>query len=252
MAAIGHANAHLFSGRPDRYLEICSELAGQTGFARRVGLVGLLNGLPASGRGEDARALADKALAAVREEGNPFWIGFALLGYGRAFAETDPRRAMKILREGVVYTAGLGLTFWEAVLAREAASLEAVHGDLHDALDLFDSALQSQYRANNVAHVVAVLACLAVFFNRLHEPLAAATIYGSSTPYGTANRVKGLREACQQLRETLGEDQFERCVADGAAMTFTAAVHHARREIERAHLIEAPRAHEGSGPADHR
>jgi hypothetical protein len=152
--------------------------------------------------------------------------------------------------EGVVYTADLGLTFWGAVLSREAASLEAVHGDLHDALDLFDSAIQSQHRANNVAHAVAVLASLAVFFNRLDEPLVAATIYGSSTPYGTANRVKGLRDACEQLHATLGNDLFERSVSRGAAMNLTEAVHHARREIQRAHLLGThgkPRP--GAGPA---
>jgi hypothetical protein len=239
MSEIAHANAQLFCGRPDRYLEICTDLASRTGFARRVGLAGLLNGLPAVGRSAEARALADEALAAVREQGNPFWISFALLGYGRAFAEADPQRARKILREGVVYTAELGLAFWGAVLSREAASLEAVHGDLHDALDLFDSAIQSQHQANNVAHVVAVLASLAVFFNRLDEPLVATTIYGSSTPYGTANRVRGLREACQRLRSTLGDDRFEQCVASGAAMNFTEAVHHARHEIQRAYRLDA-------------
>jgi hypothetical protein len=53
--------------------------------------------------------------------------------------------------------------------------------------------------------------------------------------------VKGLREACERLRATHGDDAFERCVSHGAAMNLTDAVHHARGEIERAHLLDAAR-----------
>ena len=46
--------------------------------------------------GGTARAIADETLAAARAHGNPFWIVDALSGYGRAFAETDPLRAMEL------------------------------------------------------------------------------------------------------------------------------------------------------------
>ena len=39
-------------------------------------------------------AIAEETVAAARAHGNPFLICFALDGYGRAFAQTDPARAL--------------------------------------------------------------------------------------------------------------------------------------------------------------
>lgn len=231
MASIGHANARLFNGEPERWLEICSELARSTGLARRIGLVGLLNGLPGLGRGDEARAIADDALTAVRQAGDPFWGSFALLGYGRAFADTDPAKALRVLREAVAYTREHRMTFWEAVITREAASIEGLHGDPATALGLFEQAIASQHRAMNVAHLAAALASLAVLLTRLGASEIAATVYGSTTRYGSANRVKGLRQACADLEAALGPERFEECVARGAALGTTDAVHHAIEQI---------------------
>ena len=118
-------------------------------------------------------------------------------------------------------------------MTRESASIEAMYGDLDRALDLFDVAIASQHQANNVAHTAAALASLAVCFDRLDSHEIAAIIYGASSVYGSANRVKGLRHACEHLAESLGPSRFEQCVAQGAAMTLTDAVRFARQHISR-------------------
>jgi hypothetical protein len=49
-----------------------------------LGLVGLTWSLPAVGRASDAIDIADEALDAAYEYGNPFWIATALYAYERA------------------------------------------------------------------------------------------------------------------------------------------------------------------------
>lgn len=56
---------------------------------------------------------------------NPSWIAYAYLGFGRAFTETDPARALDTLRVGLAYTREHPLPLWEAVIARDTAGLEA-------------------------------------------------------------------------------------------------------------------------------
>jgi predicted ATPase len=230
-SGILEALAHLFGGRIERRVEICTELAGRQGFARVVGLAGLTWALPAIGRADEARAIAAEALAEARAYGNPFWIGWALGGYGRAFADTEPLAALDALREGLAFAAAQRLPFWQANLAQDAARLEAVHGELGEALDLFGDAIDSFDRAGNVAFLAATLASLAVFFDRHDRPEVAATIYGSSTRHASIGLVPRLAEAVSHLESVLG-DGFARCVAAGVAMDDTEAVRHAQRQIQ--------------------
>jgi predicted ATPase len=230
-SGILEALAHLFGGRIERRVEICTELAGRQGFARVVGLAGLTWALPAIGRADEARAIAAEALAEARAYGNPFWIGWALGGYGRAFADTEPLAALDALREGLAFAAAQRLPFWQANLAQDAARLEAVHGELGEALDLFGDAIDSFDRAGNVAFLAATLASLAVFFDRHDRPAVAATIYGSSTRHASIGLVPRLAEAVSHLETVLGDD-FAGCVAAGVAMDDTEAVRHAQRQIQ--------------------
>ncbi|HET6664485.1 MAG TPA: hypothetical protein VFG94_09515, partial [Acidimicrobiales bacterium] len=230
-SGILEALAHLFAGRIDRRVEICTELARRQGFAHVVGLCGLTWALPAIGRADEAMAIADDALAAARAFGNPFWIGWALGGYGRAFAEADPLAALDALREGLAYAAQHRLPFWLANLAQDAARLEAVHGELGEALDLFDDAIDSFHRAGNIAFLAATLASLAVFFDRFERPEVAATVYGSSTRHPSIGLVPRLTDAVANLEATLGDD-FARCVAAGAALETADAVRNAHRQIQ--------------------
>jgi hypothetical protein len=194
-------------------------------------LCGLTWALPAIGRADEARAIAADALAEARAFGNPFWIGWALGGYGRAYAESDPQAALDALREGLAYAAEQRLPFWLANLAQDAARLEAVHGELGEALDLYDDAIESFHRAGNVAFLAATLASLAVFFDRFDHPEVAATVYGSSTRQASIGLVPRLTDAVAHLEAILGED-FARCVAAGAALETAEAVRHAHRQIQ--------------------
>jgi predicted ATPase len=227
------AQAHMVAGRLDRFMEISANLATQAGPAQIMGGCGLLVSLPSAGRTEEARAIAEDTLAAARAHANPWCIGLALMGSGRAFAQADPARALRILRDGLVYAEEHRLLLFEATIALEAAALEAVHGDLGQALALFDAALDSLHRAGNLASLGGVLANLAVFFDRLDQPDIAATLYGaSSTNQAVSLWVLDLPAVMDSLRAALGDAAFDQCAATGAAMDLADAVGYARHHIE--------------------
>lgn len=225
--------AHLFGGRIERRVEISLDLAGRTGFARVVGLCGLAWALPAVGRADEAMAIADETVHAARMYGNPFWIGWALGGYGRAFAESEPVRALDALREGLSYARENRLGFWEANLAQDAARLEASHGELDDALALFSTSIDSFHRAGNIVFLAATLASLAVFFDRFGQVETAAIVYGASTRQASIGLVPNLSHAIAHLVSVLGEARFDELVADGSAQQTAEAVRFAQLQIER-------------------
>ncbi len=235
------ATAHLVAGRIDRFLEISAALAAQSGLAHFLGLIGLAIGLPVEGRGAEARAIAEEMLATARAHGSPSWIAWALYGYGRAFVETDPLRALDAFRQGLAYTRGHRLPFTEEAIAQDAAGLEAVHGDLAEGLELFDTTINRLHQAGNVADVAGTLATLAGLFDGFERPEIAATIYGASNRLGNAVWVINLTRVVEHLRTVLGASRFEECVAAGAAMDLGDAVRYARDQIQlaRAELVGA-------------
>ena len=215
------------SGRPAPWRSTPA-LTAQPGLAHVVGLCGMLYALPLVGRAEEAMAIAEETVAAARAHGNPFWIAFALQGYGRAFTEADPARALDALRQGLAFAREHRVPLWEAIIAAEAAGLEAVHGELEQALALFDTTIDSFHRAGNVANLADTLANLAVFFDRIERPEIAATVYGASTHHASIVMVTDLPAVVDHLRAVLGEIAFDRCVAAGAAMEPAEAVPYAR------------------------
>ena len=225
------ALAHLFGGRLDRRVEICTGMADRSGFARVVGLCGLTWALPAVGREQEATVIAADTLATARAYGSPFWIGWALGGYGRAYASTEPVKALAALREGLFYAREYRLPFWEANLAQDAARLEATHGDLDEAWALFDQAIDSFDRAGNVVFLAATLASLAVVFHEIGRIETAATIYGASTRQASISLVPRLAAMVADLRAALGDARFAECSDEGARMATSAAVREARRQI---------------------
>jgi predicted ATPase len=231
--------AHLFAGRLDRYLEIFANLSAQPGPARVLGQGGLLVGLSMAGRDEEARAMAENTLAAARAQANPYFIANALYGSGRAFAQADPARALRVLREGLTYAQEHRLPMLEAAIAEEAAGLEALHGDLGQALALFDASLAFVHRAGNAGSMSTTLAYLAVCFDRFDRPDIASTLYGASTKQAIVQYVVDLPALVDHLRGALGDAAFDQCAATGTNMDLGEAVGYARHHIELARRLTA-------------
>ncbi len=228
------ANAHIFAGHVDRFVAISTALAAETDseLAHAYGLCGLTFMFPAVGRGADARAIADETLAAARAHGWPLLVAYALAGYGRAFAETDPARALDAHREGLACCRRHRIVLFEGVIAREVAGLEAVHGQLEHGLDMFDDTIDSFHQVGDISNVAVTLAALAVFFDRFEQPETAATIYGSTTEHTSTAMVAALPATIDHLRTVLGKARFDECVTTGAAMELAQAIQYAHQQIE--------------------
>jgi predicted ATPase len=230
--------AHVNAGNVDMAVATLRELASRTGLERVLGLAVQAWALPALGRSEEARGLADDAVSAARQHGNPFGIALALGGYGRAFKETDPHKASQAFREALECAHRNHNAFHGTVVAPELARLEVDHGDIDDGLVLFDEVLDAASRAgrhNN--HVGLALAHLACVFRDLGPGEIAATIYGSSTRY-PASIWAVPPEVVDQLRDGLGQATYDHCLAAGAAMEPGDAVRYARQQIQTARHVE--------------
>ena len=226
------ATGHIYAGRIDRFLEIGIAQAAKSGLAGLVGRCAMAYALPAVGRAAEARAIAPDTLASARARGNPWMVAYAINAFGQAFADTDPGRVLDVYREGLRYTRQHRLPLWEAVIARDAAGLEAAHGTLDQGLALFDIAIDSCHQSGNIGNLAVTLANLALFFDRHGQPETAATLYGTTTLYTSTVMVTDWPERIEQLRTALGESRFDECAAVGAAMELADAVRYARHQIE--------------------
>jgi predicted ATPase len=224
----GHA--HLLS-EPERSLEIWAELLANGAWARAAGLSLYLYALPLVGRSADARAMADEAVTIIGDQGQAMNVALAFGGCGRAFAETDPARALTALREGLNISRQHRIRLLELGLTRELASVETLYGDRETGTDLFDHALDGFHRAGNQMSLGLTYGSLTVVLDHLGEPEAAATIYGAA---GSRAHVPKLTQAVQHLRTVLGPAAFDRCVVAGAAMESSDAVAYARQRIRHA------------------
>ena len=229
------ALAQVYAGRLDRYVEITSRLAAQPGPGRAFGLPALIDGLQASGRVEEAIDLAEEAVAAAREAGNPWIIAYALWCYGGAFAKADPAHALESWREGLAYVQQHSVHFFEGFIARDAARLQLVDADPEDALALFEAAIDSFHQAGNIAQLTITLASATSLFERIDRPEAASTLYGAiACQPGSAHHVPDLLELADRLASKLSEDRFHECVSSGAVMDLNDAAHYARQQIHQA------------------
>ena len=164
-------------------------------------------------------AIAEETVAAARAHGNPFLIAFALAGYGRAFTETDPARALDALRQGLAFAREHRLPLWEAIIAEDAAGLEAVHGELEQALRVVRHRHRlvppGRQRRQPGRSRSPTWPCSSTASN---DPRSPPPSTAPATHPDSAERSNSLRAVVDHLRVVLGENAFDDCVAAGAAM----------------------------------
>lgn len=230
--------AQLVSGvDPESLFPVFTRLAAQSGLAHVLGSIQgaywqirwMLQQRPFTNRDDEAHVLAEKALAAAQGCANPWLIATALLNCGMAFATTDPDRAMSTLREGLGYTREHRASYIEGLFLNQIAMLEGRVGDVEEALEMFDRAVESFHRGGNFIGVAGALADLTVLLERMARQETAATILG----YLAISKYWWVPARLQQrLRDALGAQRFDECAALGAAMQPGAAAQYAREQIQ--------------------
>jgi predicted ATPase len=192
----------------------------------------LVLALSIDGHTDEAAPLAGETVAAAEATGNPFSLAVALLAYGFAVRPTDPTAALEALRRGLVLARDTANRQVEAHLAFNLAWLEALHGDLRTALDLFAQAIPAYLDGGDVLSVKSVFAVLVLLFDRIGRYEAAATIARfAQSPMSTVG-VPEFSAVIDHLRHVLGVDKFEALARGGEAMQPSAMAVYALNEIE--------------------
>jgi hypothetical protein len=153
---------------------------------------------------------------------------------------------MNAMRQGLDYARAHRVMIWEAILSRDLAEMEALHGEPGPALAMFTSVVDMLHRSGDVANLTVAFAALAVLFDRIEHPDVAATVYGVVEHHGDIGWVVHLPEVVDHLRAVLGESAFDEYVAAGAAMELGESVQYAQGQIRLAQQqfaeADSPRA----------
>jgi hypothetical protein len=205
-----------------------------------MGGIGAAVVLTIYGRSEEAAEAGERALAAARAEGSIFWTAFSLWAYGFAAAQHDPELGIRQLREGLALGRSHGLPFIEATCAREAAGIEALHGDPAEALSLSATTIELFHRSGDRVNLAPALGHLAVLLDRMGRPAAAARIAGAAAGLVTLGTVAAMPECLAHLRAVLGEEAFEREHAAGRALDPAGIIAEARQQLAAARAVLRP------------
>jgi predicted ATPase/class 3 adenylate cyclase len=221
-------------GQPERGVEWCRAQLARGRDTHTLTRYWLVATLTMAGAGEEARAAANGLIDAAEATHNPYALACALFGYGLAFGDADPVRALEALRRGLVITQDSGNRFLESLLATGLSRLEAEHGDSLAALDHITLAIRNFYESGGVAYVRGPLATLAVFLHGLGRLEPAATIAGFALSPFTASIFPQLSTAIAHLREVLGDKTYESLARKGETMTTAAMATYAYDQIDQA------------------
>jgi tetratricopeptide (TPR) repeat protein len=187
-----------------------------------------------AGRSNDAMAAAPEVLAAAEATGNPYALSAALLGYGFAFRDAEPEKALDAMRRGLVIAETEPGADQRAYLALNIGRLEARRGDWAAALDHLTVALRINRDSGSTVAIRSPLAILAGLLDGLgcYEP--AATIAGFAVSPLTTAAFPELTTMAARLRHILGDQTYESLARNGEAMTTAAMVTFAYDQIDQA------------------
>lgn len=188
------------------------------------------------GQHSDAISLAGEAVDAASAGGIPAAIAFALEIQGGAFLYSgEHARAISTFENAVAVSRAAGLRAREIISNRDLAIALGRIGDLTAALPLFQRQLERGRSSGDWLVTRYTLGQLTLVFSRIGESKVVATLSSVVEDAMLSAADSGLYERAGQLaRAALGEDEFSRFAAEGAAMPFVDLVRHAEGEIRRA------------------
>jgi len=221
-------------GQPERWVEWCRAQLARGRDTHALTRTQLVVALTTAGAGEEARDAAIGLIEAAEATHNPYALSLALFGYGSAFSDADPVRALEALRRGLVIAQDSGNRYVEANLETALSPLEAEHGGPPAALDHITLAIRNFYDSGNVGLIRNALATLAVLLDRLGRFEPAATIAGFAFSPLTASASPQLSTVIAHLHNVLGDQSYASFARQGETMTTAEMVTYAYDQIDQA------------------
>lgn len=223
--------AYMSIGEARRAVEWYTERLAAVGSDKVLNRVGLILGLMACGRRDEARIEAEGAMTAAEATRNPYKMSFMAMACGYSLFEVDPAAALETSHRGWSLAVDTGNRGNESHLASNLCRVMVHHGEPLEALNRLEEVIHRYYDVGNVNNLRHILAIFAVMLNRFGRFGAAATVAGFAvTPFTNATFPE-MGALADHLREMLGKESFGELTAVGASMTATSILEQADQEI---------------------
>jgi hypothetical protein len=171
-------------------------------------------------RAEGARAIAERALTDARALEQPALIAMGMLAFGGALVLTgETERGLAMVRESCQLSTQIR-SAWQSISTRAwLTALEADYGDPRRAAAEMRELLKSFPDKNEASELGQLHGTLAVF-NRFGRPDLVARVDGQvhSAQFFYGGYIEWYKRAVAEARTALGDQQYDKLVAEGAAM----------------------------------
>jgi predicted ATPase/class 3 adenylate cyclase len=198
--------------------------------------VSLAVALTFTGHADEALSLCDGLVQTAAATGNPYACASAVLALGYAQAQFDPTSAVATLRQCLELTRRSCMPRMETSTYVALARLEIATGHYRPALDLLRDATRVNFDAGEFSALIHPLALICTLLVSCDLPEPAATIAGFATTSFALAAYPEFAAAVEQLRETLGDDDFDRLGQRGQSTSRPEMVAYALRAIEEARI----------------
>ncbi|WP_420716012.1 ATP-binding protein [Mycobacterium sp. 94-17] len=221
------------AGLSERWAQLCRSAIEHGAGPQTVTRGSLVMAFYFLGQGDEARAAAQGVLAAADAACNPFVASFAMLAYGLAYYDADPRAAHDALRRSLMISQESGNRQMESA---SGSTISLVAANQRDPIECFETLMAligRYYDTGNTALIKNPLAILAFLLDRLahHEP--AAIISGFAASSFTRVSYPQLNPTISHLRDVLGAQTYESLARTGETMTTADMVAYAYDQIDR-------------------
>jgi hypothetical protein len=227
-AAYGHAPPY------DRWVSACREVLAVTDDPLLTLRSVLATALIFTGHADEALKLCEGLVPAAAATGNRYAQAWALHQLGYAQAQSDPTSAVTTFRECLELYHQSGMPHMEILCYGALAGQEIAVGHYRPALDHLRDTTTWQFDAGDFASLSWPLAVISTLLTRCDLLEPAATIAGfATTPYAFAT-YPPFAATVEQLRHTLGDNDFDRLSQEGQSMPRHQMVAYALEAIEEA------------------
>ena len=191
--------------------------------------------LVVSGRAVEAIEAADRAVRSAEATSIPNSIAMALWARGEAYADRDPVVAIDAYERGIEIARASGNRFWDIVISSEATALQVRSDDPAMALRTLARMLDLWRGSTDLMVVSRGLGSLVVFFERLGDFAAAATLHGATARMLKSSAfMKEYADAVARVRSAIGTAAFDMTSGHGSAMGLGESLDYARQQISTA------------------
>jgi hypothetical protein len=227
-------SGYLAAGQPQRavdcYRTVTRFELGPVG--NLLNAAGMAMALTALGEVEAAVSSAERLLGPAQLARNPYVEGNAQLAYAISLALPKPQAALDAVWHGLQITRESGNRAIETFLTSMLGRLTVHDGDPLAVLNGIAMVNKRLLGVGNLSILRNNLAILAGLFERLDRDATAARILGFAVDPFVSASIPEIEVTIANLRGSLGDENLEAFMREGAATTKQAMVEFVEREID--------------------